>query len=67
MVRGPRTGITEAVSLSALDLWKGVGAVAARSAARGPRSYDGLARSPDIALVCRLLTSFLYEIFMGLS
>ena len=30
---------------------KGVGAVAARSAARGPRSFDGLAETSDRGLI----------------
>ena len=43
--RGPRAGVTGAVSVSDLDICWGVGAVAAWSAVRGPRSFDGLAEA----------------------
>ena len=45
MDRGPRTGVTGAVSASDLDVCFGVGAVAAWSAVRGPWSFDGSADS----------------------
>ena len=45
MDRGPQTGVTGAVYQSDLDIVLGVGAVAAYSAVRGPRSFDGLAES----------------------
>ena len=38
----PRNGVTDAVWQSALGLVGGVGVKRARSAARGPRFYDGL-------------------------
>ena len=41
----PQNGVTDAVWQSVLDFVCGVGAVAARSAARGPRFYDGLAET----------------------
>ena len=44
MDRGPRAGVTGAVSVSDLDICWGV-AVAAWSAVRGPRSFDGLAEA----------------------
>ena len=42
-----RNGFTDAVWLSALDLFERVEAVAAPSAARGPRSFDGSAEAAD--------------------
>ena len=33
-------------------LFEGVGAVAARSAALGPRSFDGLAETADRGFIC---------------
>ena len=39
----PRNRVTDAVWQSALGLVRGDGVIRARSAARGPRFYDGLA------------------------
>ena len=45
MDRGPRTGVTGAVSASDLDVFFVVRAVAAWFAVRGPWSFDGSADS----------------------
>ena len=48
----PQNGVTDAVWQSVLDFVCGVGAVAARSAAFKPRTFDGLAETLDRGFIC---------------